>query len=430
MYPNSRGLLKLLFFTLLLFPSVAHAWEEQSFDVNTLSPIEQVYWEQAEMCSYENEFDAARLLYNQLLFELNSRNFPEIPSFIYHQIGKVDLNLFNYDSAFHYFSLVLDNPNSDKSLQASTLSALAQAYSQLGDNNLSHEYFLKVIKLREDAGDEVGLIGEFYSLGSLSFYQKDYNEALSNYNKTLTLAKKHKEDKFIYNATAALGATYEQIGELAQSLAFNAKALRLAEEQDYAVGVSYALHNFGTNYAVQNNHEKALEYFDRSLETKLDSDKFGQAGDYIAIGKSYLYLKKYAQAQENLEKALKLGIDIQAKARIATAHEQLAKVYRGTGEIYKENMYLNKYIAVKDSMLNEEALKEIVQRNNAYRMAQNEKQIIVLKSETEILKAEKRVSYLKNIFWIIAFCSLVVVVIVLFFNWKKQQKMARLLHEK
>jgi len=430
MYPNLRAQLKLILLMFLIFPSSISAWEEHQFDVETLSVLERSYLEQAEMCNDEQEFELERYLYNEFIAELKSKNIHEIPLFVYLKLGNLELDLFDYDAAFHYFSLILDNPNSSKSLQASTLSSLAQSYSQLGDNNLAHEYFIKVIKLREEAGDEIGLIGDFYSYGSLSFYQKNYNKALENYKKTLVLAKKHNNETFIYNATSALGATYEQIGELAQSLVYNAEALKLAKEQNYDVGISYAFHNFGSNYAVQNNHEKALEYFDRSLATKKANDKFGKAGDYIAIGKSHLYLKNYAQAKESLEKALQLGIDIKAKTRIASAHEQLAKVYKGTGNLRKENECLNMYIAVKDSMLNEEAIKEIRQREYSYKMAQNEKQIIVLKSETEILKAEKRVSYLKNIFWILAFCSLAVVVVVLFYNWKKQQNMARLLQEK
>jgi len=127
---------------------------------------------------------------------------------------------------------------------------------------------------------------------------------------------------------------------------------------------------------------------------------------------------------------LELGIESKTKARIADAHALLAKVYRKTGDIYKENMCLNMYISVKDSMLNEETVKEIGQRKNAYFMAKKENEIIVLKSEKEVLKAEQHISYLKSIFWIIAFCTLVIIIIALFFNWKKQRRMARLLQEK
>jgi signal transduction histidine kinase/uncharacterized protein HemY len=430
MYPNIRGLIILFIVTLLIFPNVSYAWEDQNFDSNTLSPLEQVYLQQAEACSEDDDLSNAHFYYEQLISEITNRNVQRIPPFIHHGLGTIKIKQFNYDSAFDYFSLVLNNPNSSRELQTKTLSSLARAYSKLGENNLAHEYFIKVIKLREEAGDEEGLIGELYSLGSLFFYQKNYSVALENYNKTLTIAKKYKKNKYIYNATAALGATYEQLGELAQSLKFNAEALRLAEKQNYVIGISYALHNFGTNYAVQDNHEKALEYFARSLSTKEATDKFGQAGDYIAIGNSYLQLKNFTKAEESFENALNLGIEIKAKTRIAVAHEALAKVYKETGELQKENLCLSMYISVKDSMLNEEALKEIGQRKNAYDMARKENEIIVLKSEKEILKAKQRVNLFKNIFWIIAFCTLIVVAIALFINWKKQQKMARLLQEK
>ena len=430
MYPKSRRLLYLLFYILFFFPSVVDAWEDLSFNLNTLSSLERGYLEQAESCSDERDFDNADGFYKEFLSEVTNRDIQAIPPFVYHGIGEVNINLFNYDIAFDYFSMVLNNPNSSKELQVQTLSALAEAYSRLGENNLAHEYFIKVIKLREEIGDEKGLGGDLYSLGSLFFYQKNYKEALVNYNETLILAKKYKSEKLIYNVTAALGATYEQIGELAQSLAFNAQALKLAEKQGYETGVSYALHNFGSNYAAQNNHEKALEYFARSLSTKEPTDKFGQSGDYIAIGRSLLQLENYPKAKKNLEKALELGIEIKAKTRIASANELLAKVYNGTGEVQQENMYLKMYISVKDSMFNEEVLKEMGQRKNAYQMAKKENEIVVLKSEKKVLQAERRISRLKNIFWILAFSLIVIIATILFFNWKKQQKMARLLEEK
>jgi len=423
MYLKIRGLLRLLFFTLLIFPNAAGAWEEQYFDLGTLSQLEQYFLEQAETCSIEGDYYNAYHFYEELLSEMKNRNTQEIPPFIYDGFGTVNIELLNYDSGFDYLYLVIENPNSSKQLQAKTLSTLAQTYSRLGENNLAYEYFLKVIELREEAGDELGLIGDLYSLGSLFFYQGNNEDALENYNKTLIIAKKYKQDRFIYNATAALGATYEQAGDLAQSLVFNAAALRLAEKQEYKTGVSYALHNFGTNYAVQNNHEKALEYFARSLEKKEQTDKFGQAGDYIAMGKSHFELGNYTEARESLETALALGIEIKAKTRIATSHEILAKVYRAIGEIEKENISLTEYISVKNSMLNEEALKEMGKQKNAYLLKKKENEIVALKNE-------QRVSRLKNIFWIIAFSTLVVIVIALFFNWKKQRKMARLLQEK
>lgn len=430
MYPRLRKLLKLFFTILLFFPNVVNVWGSLCPDSDNLSPIEQKYFQEAEAYFEEKNFTAAHHLYEQLISEITSQGSKEVPPFIYQSIGKVNIELFNYDSAFEYFSFVIDNPRSSKEIQAETLSLLGRAYSTLGENNLAHEYFIKVIKLREEVGDKKGLTEDLYSLGSLFFYQKNYEEALENYNKTLTIAKKYKYDRYIYNATAALGATYEQGGDLDKSLKFNAEALRLAEEQNYSTGVSYALHNFGTNYAVNNEHEKALEYFARSLSSKAPTDKFGKAGDYIAIGKSYLQLKKYSQAKDNLEKALEIGKGIKAKARIADVYEELSKVYSETGELQEENRSLKLYIAVRDSMLNEEALNEIGQRKNAYAMAKKENEILALKNEKEILKAEQRISQLQNTIWIVAFFFLVVIAIALFFSWKKQRKMASLLQEK
>lgn len=430
MHSSSRGFIKLLFFVLLTFSGVIDAWEGYDIDLNSLSFQEQDYLQKGKDCLEEEEFISALYFYEQLISEISKEENKKIPPSIHYRIGEINRILSNYDSAFDYFSYIINNPKASKELKNETLSSLAESYSKLGENNLAHEYFIKVIESREEVQDEEGLMSDFYSLGSLFFYQGNYEEALENYNKTLVLAKKNKSDKFIYNVTSALGATYEQMGKLAQSLLYNAEALRLAKEQNYLIGISYALHNFGTNYAVQNNHEKALEYFARSLATKQPTDKFGQAGDYMAIGESHLRLENYAEAEENLEKGLQIGRETKAKARIANAHELLAQVYKETGEVYKENMSLHLYIAAKDSMLDEEALKEIGQRKSAYALTKKENEIIILKSDKEILKAEQRVSRVKNIFWIFAFCASILLGIVLFFNWKKQKKMAGLLQEK
>lgn len=426
---------RILFYTILiffcLFPQANFAWEDPAFDVSQLSAEAKVLWEQARMCSEESEWEAAALLVYRVIEQVKSADKTPVPPYLYYTLGDIYKKLQKYEAALDYLLPITEYENAGYELKARSYSAIAQAYFRIGENNLSHDYGMRAVEQYEMLNDKRGLAKSWYNLGSLFYYQKNYSEALENYETALGLAKEIQDKKIIYSCTAALGALYEQIGQPDVSLSFNAEALHMATEINYTTGISYALHNFGSNYASQGNYEKALEYYQRSLKIKEEEgDEWGMAGDYLAIGKVYAEKRDNRQAINYLKKGLTLSESLNAKVRIAEIRRSMAEAYRDLGDINAENESLRLLMLVRDSLYNEEAVALMGSRKAAYAMQKKESEIIQLRAEKLILESEKRIHKLRTALWIGGFCLIGLIAVFLLYSWHKQKKNALLLLQK
>ena len=142
---------------------------------------------------------------------------------ILYKIGKSHYRNNNYNLAQEYLFKCLENTQSGISLsiKGNVYSVIASTYYNLGDYSLAHEYKLKSIELKEIEKDSVGISGDYYDLGSMFFYENLYEKALEYYNKAKKLALKTGHTRIVYNSTAALGATFERMGDLELSLKLN-----------------------------------------------------------------------------------------------------------------------------------------------------------------------------------------------------------------
>lgn len=338
----------------------------------------------------------------------------------------------NYSLSQQYLFRLIEESDScneaNQSLLSSAYSLLASNYNVLGNTNKAHEYGLKSIEISQTLGDTESIAHSYYNLGSLFFYQDIYEKALDYYKKSNELGYQIKSSKLIYNSTAAMGSTYGKLGQIQIALELNYKSLEIADSLNYKTGQAYSLGNIGSNYFELKNYDKAKIYIERALNLKKElNDSWGQIGTYLVLSKLNTKTNKFVAAEKNILAALEMAKSINAKKRIADVYKDMSDFYLLIGRKDLAIDYLNKYVEAKDSLMNENVLREMSDRKSDFTIQKKEFEINLLKKDNEILEVNKKAQHSKLVaFGLIAVFFLIVSIIVSSLL-SKQKKLTHLL---
>ena len=349
------------------------------------------------------------------------------------QIGLCHQRRNNYQKALKYYFAYIDLSKEQIELpeEAKVYSQISSIYRSLGDYDQAFKYQMLALSQHEIQNDSLGIANSFYNLGSIFYYQDQYQSALDYYLNAKEIIDALKNDRFNFSCLAALGSVYNKLGNYEMSLKCNQESLDLAKKLKYQTGIAYALGNIATNLTAKEDFVKAEQFLKESIAIKLEvEDKWGAIGTYIDFAKLYLKWDKPNQAIPKLKRSLEMAIEVDSKTRQPEIYQLLAEVYDKKQEPIIAYRYTKKYIALKDSLLNEKTVEKMSQTKRRYEVVKHEHEVHILKKENELLGKNKKIQ--KQQFYIFAIASFA---FLLFLWWYKnklklQNKVNGLLAEK
>ncbi len=308
---------------------------------------------------------------------------------------------------------------------------ISSIYQVLGDYKKAFDNQIQSLLICEKSNDLGGIANSQYNLGTIFFYQNQFERAQEHYEKAKVICDELKQERLIYSCLAALGSVSEKLGESEKSLDYNNKSLELAIKLNYKTGIAYAKGNIASNYLSVNNFAEAEKYCKEAISIKLDlEDSYGAIGSKIDLSKVYLGWNKLREAVIVLNEALDLAKMVESKSRQSDIYKNLSVVYEGLNNASKALDYTKKYVALKDSLLNEKTLEEMGTSQRRYELEKKEHDIAMLKKENELLEQkEMNQSLQKYVF------GLVTIAFLMFIWWYKaklnyQNNVNRILEEK
>lgn len=339
----------------------------------------------------------------------------------------------NYQEALINFNKILELKENGKnnSQQPKAYSQISTIYQALGDYQRAFENQMKALLIYEKKKDPLGIANSNYNLGTIFYYQSQYKRSLEFYLKAKSIVDDLQNEKFNYSCSAALGSVHEKLENNKESLKYNMLSLELAEKQEYKTGIAYSKGNIAMNYLTQGNFSKAEIFLRESIALKHElGDGYGTIGNGIDLSQLYIRWEKPEKAIPILEKALELAIDVESKNRQSDIYKSLSLVYDQLNLTVKSHFYMKKYVALKDSLLNEKTLEEMGQSQKRYEVQTKEHEIELLKKENQILGKDKEIQQLQ------IYIAFIIIIAFLFAGWwirnrmKLQQKTNKLLEEK
>ncbi|MBK9147821.1 MAG: tetratricopeptide repeat protein [Flavobacteriales bacterium] len=281
------------------------------------------------------------------------------------------------------------------------------AYLVRGDVPHTLEYFQKALAIRESIGDNLGIAGSLGNIG-LTYSLFGYAPlALEYLQKARAMSEEFGYHSIHMNALIAIGQVYTDQQDLPQALEYLEKALVIAEEGGYEGQIATIEGQIANVYGYQGDQTRSLEYNERALAHMEKSGNRVTAAQVLSnMAESYRDQGDFARATEHFEAALAIQRELGLPWGIATSlagigtihldqgNERLAQPYcedalfiakengimdiqtracrclyryhQLSGNSTKALEYLERYIVLKDSLLNTENTKKLAQMEMQY----------------------------------------------------------------
>ena len=311
-----------------------------------------------------------------------------------------------------------------------TLSQISSIYQQLGNFEKAYDYQMKALRGFEQLNDLPGTCRSNYVIGTIFYYQKQYDQALTQYLKALAIAEKAEKPRLIYSSLGALGATYDELNNWEEGLYYNNKALELAKKIQYDSGIAYTLSNIGLSYLKMGNCAEAETSILASIKIKEKlKDPWGIMGSKFALVQVYRECSKDSKVLPVLQDALEMSKKVGSKSREMAAYEEFISYYdnKDTNLAYH---YTKKYIALKDTVLNEKTLEEMGQSRERYELEKKEHEILMLKAENKILNINKENQRLYGLLFAVSIIFLLITIFWFFSRIKMHRRINEMLESK
>lgn len=309
-----------------------------------------------------------------------------------------------------------------------TTQLLTTAYVHLGLIYTMKGYAYKAISYNiaaatkaEEIGDQQKMARSYYYLGKSFSHLEDTSRARYYLSKALVLRKQKNPPRWSSLLDIEQGLLAFKEGQWEQAEQWVREGIKVSKEYNNQRGFAYGNYVLGELYHEEQFNDQAMSAFEAAMKAyKSMKDIAGQVQVLKGQAKVQLERQQYKSAETYLNQALNLARKIRARVLLKDVYQALADVQAAKGDFRKAMNFYRKYHIVKDSLLNRDKNREIVEIETKYktRELQQEKAELEEKRQLDIKLAKEReqTQQLKNKqnYYIIIglICGLALIVII------------------
>ena len=308
-------------------------------------------------------------------------------------------------------------------------------YQQIEANNkLALECFYKMLSLSQKINYKKGIATSYNNMGILKTGQKEYQEATMYFLKYVAIQRELKKDKELGIGLNNIGYNYYLDNKNDLALKYFNESMeirRKLKEPSYVL----VLGNIGNVYIKQENYNKALDYYEKSLSELIKMGK-KSIGNYdgqmtvnlTAIAKIKNLQNKNGEALKFALESKKIALTTQNLKYLLSVNEILYKIYDATNRPKKALENYKNFITLRDSVTNEENKSDILKAEFKYESEKKEAQIKQLSQAKKITDLENKRQKTTVLFLIFGVFSILITGFLLFkrFKTKKQNELLRI----
>lgn len=333
----------------------------------------------------------------------------------YHVLGIIAFYQDDFPKALQNYSgsLALRKTIGDRKGIAASQNNMAIIYRAMGNYAEALKSHYASLKIEEENGDQQAAGLSYNNIGIVNELLEEYEEAIRNYEKAVNLAREAHDTQGMGNAYNNIGIVWKKQGKYDKALENYTLALELRKEVGYPKGIFESYNNIGTIYYTLGNYVEALKIHELSLAISTKANyELGMANSRLNTGLVYIKQKQFAKAEPLLKNALAYYQSIHYKQNIVEAYEALTALYCDRKD-YKQAMdYLRLYVAQKDSLVNDNTKRELLQASMKYDYEKKEAVAKVEQEKKEAIQNEELQKRATQVKLYIALCILIVIVFV------------------
>jgi len=300
-----------------------------------------------------------------------------------------------YSEALDHFQQQIEycNASGDSSRLASSLFQMAVVHQSLGNYEQSLAISYRAIEMYERNRSFYGVAITFIHIGNLFGRLKKFDESISMYYQSLTILDslkavlKVKMNKL--RVLINLGNSYSQLKQFEKARIFYNRSLVISRSLGSMRTTATTLSNIGNVLNALGQYDSALEYHLQALSIRDQaSEKDKMLVSLISVGETYMFLKEYPLSAQYLLRALSVSKEFQSKPALRDTYHTLSALYSTQRNYQKAYEYHQLFVAMKDSVLNEETTQQLSVLQTKYETGEKDKQITLLAKEKEIQAKE------------------------------------------
>lgn len=285
----------------------------------------------------------------------------------------------------------------------SNIKWVAKLSNEMGNNKWAQgnlpdalEYYLESLDLLEGAGEFHNMCIPLNNIGQIYWYQQEFDKAEKSYNRALELAEEFAP-QLRGDSLINLGILSGERENFKQAESYYNRALKVYKENNNLLNVATVYVNLALMYEDTNQMESALEYHTKAIGTfKSVGKPYGQMHAQMNLAGYLIKQEKMEEATKELEKALELAQELNAKNQICQIYTYYRDLYQKKGDFEKAYEFLLKYHESEMDRLaveNQEKLNEALTR---YETKQKEKEAELLKKQNDLLSEKNEMIELQK----------------------------------
>ncbi len=310
----------------------------------------------------------------------------------YNNLGFVLLIKTNYPEALDDFleSIKIEKNNGDKINLAYSLTNLGAAYREINDFEQAIIYYQKSMAVTITFNFKKPEIYALKGLGLAYLGQGDYDRAKVYFSQMYDLAweKNYKE---------LAGTALRHIGEMNMleenyDSAVNnfSKSLDLLNKVNAKTSAAIVLCDLGGVYYKQGNYQQALEYYLKTLSIREGvGTQYGIVIVTNLLAKTYQQLGQWSAARQFADRSLSLARKLGVKKGIRDVLETQMGIYFQLKDYQQAFGFQRLFMALKDSIFNEEKSMQISRMQARFDMDQKETRISEQQQKISLLEKNK-----------------------------------------
>ncbi len=403
--------------------------------------------------AYELQYsdpEKSELIARQALDESGKLNFPKGIGNSMVQLGNLELLKGNNEKATQYYLDALDILT-----HAELKEGITVCYNNLGiiahntnDYDRANEYYRKSLAINRELGRKSGEATALYCIGTVFENQTKYDSALKYYFEAQSISESIPDARLIAYGKSSLANVYFTMKNYEKAMEYYRAAAVLFDESGNKYGSLKMYISLGQTAAEMDSTGIAIDYYDKALKISVKVESLNdEAFINYALAQLLEYQGDLDSARPKYEKACNIYKSIESKDNIVltlvalarlknlsydfraaekyleeaevTAKEiksvasgvdiyrELSMSYTGLKDFKKAFYYLNRYSELKDSLMNVEKQKQILELQTQYETEKKEK-------ENEILRKDRKILQTTRNSLIIGALLLAIIVIVVF----------------
>lgn len=285
-------------------------------EVKCLRQLSASYWE-------INNIKRFFALNNEALKIAEELNHKKEQGRCLNNIGLFYWRLDHYSKALSYYekALMIARILKNKKEESNYLSNIAITYINMGNYNKALEVLIEVLtvdrRVRNDTYVAMDLnnIGEtFRKKAVISGNKEDLNKALDNFNKSLQLIRRTKDEKIEVRVLNNIGSAHNDLEIYNEALRYFQESYEKAKEIQDAEAMSMVLNNIGIVHFKRGDYKNSLTFLERAIQTSSEF-QFNQIlwEAYFWLGQCYEKNNKFSKAVTCLQKSIDVIDDIRSQ---------------------------------------------------------------------------------------------------------------------